>query len=379
MNNYAPPLNNNTGISSEKNNRLDHIDIAKSLGMLTIMWGHIMLSGLSNAFVYAFHIPLFFALSGMVFNKKRYSGIKHFVKKKVESLLIPYIIFSFITWVVWASFAFITKAPVDSYFMPLAQTFIAQGSGGFLVHNVPLWFVTCLFVVEIIFFYISDFKGSTILLISSAMAAVSCLLIYKCNAFDVTLLPWNLEVAFLTIPFYALGFVCVRYFSHRGLCDLICKNKPLSGFIATLLCCIVIAGSHYNGSISFGHADLEKSVIVAYACGIAGIAMFMIFCILLADSNSNKSGSRFFGWIKWFGQNSFNAMVIHNPIKGIVCIIVGIMMSVSSDDVSSNIVLSTMAFAITLIMTIIGIALINKIPFLSSKKKQIRVYQKASA
>jgi fucose 4-O-acetylase-like acetyltransferase len=47
-------------------NRFDYIDIAKAIGMLTIMWGHIA-TGNSVSFVYAFHIPLFFFLSGMVF------------------------------------------------------------------------------------------------------------------------------------------------------------------------------------------------------------------------------------------------------------------------------------------------------------------------
>ena len=41
--------------------RLDYIDIAKALGMLTIMWGHIA-AGKSVTFVYSFHIPLFFFL-----------------------------------------------------------------------------------------------------------------------------------------------------------------------------------------------------------------------------------------------------------------------------------------------------------------------------
>ena len=42
--------------------RIDYIDIAKGLGMMTIIWGHIMYAGISNAIVYAFHIPLFFFL-----------------------------------------------------------------------------------------------------------------------------------------------------------------------------------------------------------------------------------------------------------------------------------------------------------------------------
>lgn len=87
-----------------------------------------------------------------------------------------------------------THAQVDSYWMPLAQIFIAQGSGGFLVHNVPLWFVTCLFVMEVIYYFLSGFKKVWILIVSIAMASVSYYMITYVDVVDITLLPWNLEV-----------------------------------------------------------------------------------------------------------------------------------------------------------------------------------------
>lgn len=163
--------------------------------MLAIIWGHIRLTGWSNAFVYAWHIPLFFFLSGMVFNKCKYADFRTFFMKKVKSLLVPYVIFSFLTWFVWAAFSLVTHAQVDSYWMPLAQTFIAQGSGGFLVHNVPLWFVTCLFVMEVIYYFLSGFKKVWILIVSIALASVSYYMITYVDVVDITLLPWNLEVA----------------------------------------------------------------------------------------------------------------------------------------------------------------------------------------
>ena len=154
----------------EKGKRLDYNDLAKSLGMLAIIWGHVRLSGWSNAFVYAWHIPLFFFLSGMVFNKNRYADFKAFLAKKIKSLLVPYVIFSVLTWGIWAVFACLSHSDVDSYWKPLAQTFIAQGSGGFLVHNVPLWFVTCLFVMEIVYYFMADWNKVLIVIATFMLA-----------------------------------------------------------------------------------------------------------------------------------------------------------------------------------------------------------------
>lgn len=339
--------------------RLDYIDFAKAFGMLLIVWGHIRLGDRSNAFVYAFHIPLFFLLSGMVFSKKRYSDFKSFLLKRANSLIKPYIVFSVLTWIIWAAFSFLTHANVDSYWMPLAETFIAQGSGGFLIHNVPLWFITCLFVVEIIYYFIADMKRLWIMLITIAMATISYWAINDLESFDVTLLPWNIEVAMLAIPFYAAGHWIVEAKSHRGIMDMVNSHKVVAIVLAVIFAYVVYAGSQYNGSISFGHANLGKNVFVAYGCGLAGTLMWLIGCILLADTSVNKAKVKLLEQTKWFGRNSFNAMAIHNPIKGFVCVIVGIVLHCDSAAVSANSYYSFIAFLLTLMVTVIGMVFIS--------------------
>ena len=339
--------------------RLDYIDFAKALGMLLIVWGHIRLGDWSNAFVYAFHIPLFFFLSGMVFSKKRYPDFKSFLLKRINSLIKPYVVFSGLTWIIWVAYSYVSHANVESYWMPLAQTFIAQGSGGFFIHNVPLWFVSCLFVVEIIYYFLADLKGVWIMIITIAMAAISYWAINCLESFDVTLLPWNIEVAMLAIPFYAAGHWMVRGLSHQGVMNMVNSHKKVALVLLAILAFVVYVGSQYNGSISFGHADLGKNVFIAYGCGLSGTLMWLIGCILLADLAINKEGLRLLEWIKWFGRNSFNAMAIHNPIKGFVCVVVGAALHCGSAAVSANSYYSFIAFLLTLAATVIGMAFIN--------------------
>lgn len=77
--------------------------------------GHIRIGVLGKTFAYAWHIYLFFFLSGMVFREEKYLRFIEFVIKKVKSRLIPYVIFSFLIWVVWALFSYFTLTNVDSY------------------------------------------------------------------------------------------------------------------------------------------------------------------------------------------------------------------------------------------------------------------------
>ena len=338
--------------------------------MILIVGRHIQLSEWRNAFVYAFHIPLFFFLSGMVFSKKRYPDFKSFFQKRINSLIKPYIVFSILTWIVWAAFSYVTHANVDSYWMPLAETFIAQGSGGFLIHNVPLWFVTCLFVIEIIYYFLADLKRLWIMTITIIMAAISYWAINNLESFDVTLLPWNVEVAMLAIPFYAAGHWIVKAKSHQGIMDMVNNHKVAAIALASILACIVYIGSQYNGSISFGHADLGRNVFVAYGCGLSGTFMWLIGCILLADTKINKAGVKLLEWTKWFGRNSFNAMAIHNPIKGFACVVVGVALHCGSAAVSANTYYSFIAFLLTLVVTVIGMVFINWIKSKTLRKER---------
>lgn len=94
----------------ESNRRLDWVDSAKGIGIILVTYGHIYL-GLTGAgivpknsffyifikFVYSFHMPLFFLLSGLFFEigiRKR--GRKAFMTEKVKTILYPFIIWSII-------------------------------------------------------------------------------------------------------------------------------------------------------------------------------------------------------------------------------------------------------------------------------------------
>ena len=87
--------------------RLDHIDIAKAIGLLLVIYGHTFRMSMraahpwcafSYTFVYRFHVPLLFLLSGMgctlTAQKNRSLSARQYVCKKARSLLLPWGIYS---------------------------------------------------------------------------------------------------------------------------------------------------------------------------------------------------------------------------------------------------------------------------------------------
>jgi fucose 4-O-acetylase-like acetyltransferase len=90
-----------------KQQRYQWVDIAKGIGIIFVVYGHVI-RGLNNAhlidehlfylsdtLVYSFHMPLFFVLSGLFFKRsiEKYSRTGLIVEK-CKSILYPYIIWS---------------------------------------------------------------------------------------------------------------------------------------------------------------------------------------------------------------------------------------------------------------------------------------------
>lgn len=78
--------------SSTTKSRNVTFDIAKGLGIFLMVLAHA--GGPFIKFIYLFHMPLFFIISGYFFKESCYSNfqeVKTFIKKRLKSLYIPFI------------------------------------------------------------------------------------------------------------------------------------------------------------------------------------------------------------------------------------------------------------------------------------------------
>ena len=75
------------------------IDFVKGIGMFLVIYGHIHTGdNFTNNWVYSFHMPLFFIISGMfIKERKKDENLLVFIKKEEKKLLYPYVIFSLIS------------------------------------------------------------------------------------------------------------------------------------------------------------------------------------------------------------------------------------------------------------------------------------------
>lgn len=64
------------------------IDMAKGYGIIFVIVGHLGIPYIAD-YIYAFHMPLFFFLSGIVYSVK--DNLAIFLKSKIRRIVVPYI------------------------------------------------------------------------------------------------------------------------------------------------------------------------------------------------------------------------------------------------------------------------------------------------
>lgn len=187
------------------NNRDLAIDMAKAFGIALVVFGHVSGSGegtgLLNArgFVYQFHVPLFFFLSGYFFKEEE--TWKVFITKRVKRLYIPFVLWNLI------------------FFAVHILTHLAAGEGFIFIDTLkhtlkiilgiaitPLggatWFLITLLQSLILYKALvtfipkpEQFPDLFIFILALSLGILGSLI----------RLPWSLERAFVALPFVCAG------------------------------------------------------------------------------------------------------------------------------------------------------------------------------
>ncbi len=144
------------------NERLDFIDIAKGIGIFLVVLGHSLVPQVRESvpaakflwiFIYNFHMPLFFFLSGWLFERglPKYTSKRKFILNKFKFLMIPYFVFSILTYVL--VFALSQIAPFAEVLRSSGYYAVGfkEAAPQILAYNghmdQHLWFAFSLFIV----------------------------------------------------------------------------------------------------------------------------------------------------------------------------------------------------------------------------------------
>lgn len=274
--------------------RITWIDIARGYGILCVIIGHLGVSYLTEE-VYTFHVPLFFFLSGCVFSSSKYN-FKGFLKRKIVTLIIPYvalgvpmILFTFLLMYLYNVRAII------AYIVVVVQFIIQR-------RMWTLWFITCLFCLNIIFYILvksfnNDYKKIGVVTVGLTIIG---LIYYKDGGLPMI---WNIDVCLTAIPFFYVGYLFknIQHFQDT----ILKKERKVVCFILLLFVNLTckIATRKISGSGLEMFRDSYGFAPLTYLSAFAGI-----FCVIIVSYSAQIKP------IRYIGKNSLVYYAWHQTI-----------------------------------------------------------------
>lgn len=213
---------------------LSFLDFTKVLGLYLMILGHgNMVSDELRVYIYSFHMPLFFIISGLLTKDKvEYNTLKVTTK----SLLVPYIIMNIICLMIFIVSEYF-KGAFD--FVILKQHLFAILLGvGYDTHTLkpvctPMWFFYSLFIVKNLYAVLPKGNISKII---QVILCVAFVMVLKHFQYD-TYIP--VDSALLAYPFFIIGTSIRSYVNYQF--------KIWHVIIATAMLIIAYFVSKFNG------------------------------------------------------------------------------------------------------------------------------------
>ena len=348
-------MNKTTSIQPKQ--RLNWIDMAKGYGMLLIIAGHLGEYGEFNfikIWFFSFHVPLFFFLSGYVF--KDTDGFFFFLKKKLRSIIVPY----FCLGVPIILFKCLWDYRSGSFSADSALKLVID----FLIQkrNWAIWFLTCLFILNILFYFAKRLLKTNLLLsLFSVFCVISGALYYY---FGGRFLPWNIDTAFMAFPFFFAGHY---YKSQYDNFKKYFNKKYRIALFFLLLIAVNVSLCYLNFHIYSGRwfnmYDSRYGIIpITYLSAFAGIGSTLI----ISEITLIKP-------VRYIGENSILYLAWHDeimiPIAGKCLLVFCSLFSIKYEDI--HILLRYLIYMVIVVgmITILNIIITHtKLRFILGKR-----------
>jgi polysaccharide biosynthesis protein PslL len=124
--------------------RVGYVDIAKGIGIILVVMGHndfALISPFAHKFIYSFHMPMFFFMSGMFL--KPHLPFWSFLKNRFHRVLKPFLAILLLTYFASLSFSKISMVVASRRLLK------AMYGSGHYIDWVQLWFLPHLFAVSL--------------------------------------------------------------------------------------------------------------------------------------------------------------------------------------------------------------------------------------
>lgn len=279
---FTPPHNVTNCVSKDNKKRLQFIDLAKGICIILVILNHFDSVFFNLPNFRALRMPLYFVLSGLFF--KDYD-FKVFFSKKLNNIAIPFIF--------WLGMALMFGLFLDNEFRP--RSFYEWTFTHELYSNFALWFLSCLFLTNAIFYILQHYLSGLALTFSVILCGAIGVLL---GLFHIRGILW-IDSSLSSIPFFYLG-----YKVKKMLLEIKMNNLKLAVIAITLIGCVYLIW-YFLGE---NHIRLRTNEIVGNPFLIYINGTFLVIGTLLL--------CRIINWlpvVSYFGRYSIIPLCVHIP------------------------------------------------------------------
>lgn len=283
-----------------KEKRIAYIDIAKCIAMLLVIHNH-WANDYNNAnikiTIAAFHMPLFFILSGLIIRiPTEIVEVKDCFIKRFVTLMFPYYL-----WSLMFAGTGIKKMALIAWGSNISIS-MAGGAGG-------SWFIPCFFMASVISYFtiylINKFNNSKL----CYFTAIGCLLLisWLLNFINLSVgFPFNLDVAFSGAGFILMGNLLGMIIRDKKILENIRLKIAIlisSGVLTVLFALLNITA--YNNL--YGRLVMALGYYGFYPWFILGGIAGSVCVIVLSSMIENIKLS---GYLQSIGRNTFGILMV---------------------------------------------------------------------
>lgn len=310
--------------------RIAYIDTVKGILIVLMLIGHIWNVGVIHDFIYSFHMPAFFFISGILLKKSSslMKPLRTAIFKKILSLLVPYLFFE-----IFAILIHITQ-----YGMILNMKGYLFEILSLHLFNGPLWFLFVMFLSETLFlilYKLSDgFKGKS----GDYMIVFLFIMLLFLPQFQAYI---NITTTVMALFFLLIGY---EFPNSQG-------GGYFQYFFIMLTVVVTVLISFINGGV--GMPDYQNGYKILFVLGAVTGSYSVIQISKIIQTVRIAP-------LNYYGRNSLILLGTHYPIIDIVKNIIGI------DEFS---IVNGCIFLVVLLVIEIGIIYVinNFFPFMVGK------------
>ena len=295
---------------AEKKNHYKYFDIAKGIGIILVVLGHIeYISTDLRIFIVSFHMPLFFVISGMLMYiaKETERDYVTLLKKKLRRMMLPYLVFSILDMIVYFAYFLLTgrDGGISTIISDIVQTVTFYGIS-------VLWFLPAIFGAEMLLLLLIKKTGIvTASIITVMLSGVSCILNVRLEAANTL---YGTDPAFAVFHLFAVAVLrmlfCMLFLLAGYFAGVIFARLRI-GFYFSLLMSLMLfvltfALSRMNGVTDL-HFMVFNNIALYFAAALCG-SLAVIFLSMTFESIADAAPLRL---ISLYGKESLVIMATH--------------------------------------------------------------------